>query len=148
MAADILKAACDAARINPKFQPQDGTTFCNLNTDAVASALGVVELHGLMADEIYAKMAANVTGHWAKVLGSIAAQHAQAGGLAIAAMSSGMLGESHGHVAPLYPEQMEFSGSLNRYVPMVSNVGATVGVMKSSQAFPVSVGESDYFVYT
>jgi hypothetical protein len=143
-----LKDACDAALDNPAFQPRDGETFCNLAAASIAQALGCGELQGLMADEIYAKMANNAAGHWTKLDGSSASQKAIAGGLVIAAMSSGMLSEAHGHVAVLYPQSAEFSGSLNRYVPCVANIGKTVGVMKSSEAFPVSVGEADYFAWS
>lgn len=144
---EVLKDACDAARANPSFQPHDGKTFCNLGAMFVAAAFGCVELQGLTADEMYDKMFANVTGKWTRIIGTSAAQNALSGRLVFAAASSGMLGEDHGHIAPCYPEAMEFSGSLNRFVPMLSNIGKTVGVMKSSQAFPVDKGEANYFLY-
>jgi len=75
-----------------------------------------------------------------------AAAHALGGGLAFAAMSSGQLGEAHGHITAIFPAPMQFSGSLNKNVCMVANVGKQNGEEKVSQAFPVALGEPDYFL--
>jgi hypothetical protein len=143
----ILKAACDAALANPAFQPKNGNTFCNFAVQSIANALGCHEFDGLMADEIYQTMAANASGRWTKVSGSDATIHALGGGLAVAGLPSQRLGEAHGHVAVLYPVGMQYSGSLKHDVPVVANVGKTVGAMRSSGAFPILDGEADYFTW-
>jgi hypothetical protein len=144
---DDIKALCDAALANPAFQPKNGVTHCNEAVNQVASAVGCLEFVGLMADEIYQTMVTNASGKWAKLDGSDATIWALSNGLAIAAMPSQRLGEAHGHVAVIYPQGMEGSASLGHDVPLVANVGKTVGVMKSSGAFPVAKGEADYFTY-
>lgn len=149
-----LKAACDAVIADPKLRPildpntgQIVTTFCNFGAMRVAHAMGCDELQGLTADNQYAVMNANKSGLWIKVQGLMAAGLAQQGCLVFAAMTAAMLGEAHGHIAAVAPVPMQFSGSLNRSVPCVANVGATTGIMKSSQAFPVSKGETSYFAW-
>ena len=147
MSVDTLRQACARALDNPSFQPANGETFCNLAVTSVAEAMGCEEFSGLMADQIYAKMEANASGKWEKVVGPVASQDASEGNFVVAAMSSTQLGETHGHVATCYPQAAGFSGSLNKYVPVVANIGKSVGVMKSSEAFPVDKGEPDYFSY-
>src|SRR6185312_11935366 len=141
----VLKAAADAALVNPKFQPGKGETHCNQAVQSIAEEMGCTELSYRMADEQYQVMAANASGRWKKVSGTDATLHALDGGLAIAALPSQRLGEAHGHVAAVYPIGMQWSGSLGHDVPMVANVGKRVGLMRSSEAFPVADGEADYF---
>jgi hypothetical protein len=50
---------------------------------------------------------------------------------------------AHGHVAVVYPAPMQRSGSWNKTVPMLANIGKKNGLMRASQAFPL---EPDYFV--
>ena len=147
----ILKAACDKALANPAYQPNaDGhhETHCNQAVMEIATELGCVDLLHFCADEQYQIMSGNASGRWTKVQGQRAALHALDGGLAIAAMPSQRIGDAHGHVAVVYPQGMEASGSLGHDVPMLANVGKNVGVMKSSAAFPVAAGEADYFIWS
>lgn len=144
----VLKAAADAALATQAFQPGAGVTHCNAATAFIARAMGCLELDGLMADGQCALMAANASGRWRRGTGAEATIHALGGGLAVAAMSSERLAEAHGHVAAVYPLGMQASGSLKHDVPVLANVGRTVGVMKSSSAFPVTKGEADYFLWT
>ena len=51
-------------------------------------------------------------------------------------------------MAIVFPIGMQFSGSLKRDVPLLANIGKTVGVMKSSAAFPILDGEADYFTWS
>ncbi len=143
-----LKAACDLALKDPDFQPDKGVTHCNQAVMFVARNMGCYELNGYNADEQYQIMSTNASGHWQKVGGPDASIHALSDKLAIAALPSQALGETHGHVAACYPLGMQYSGSLKHDVPMVANVGKTVGVMKSSSAFPVADGEAEYFIYS
>lgn len=55
---------------------------------------------------------------------------------------------THGHVAMVYPsDEMKHSASWDKDVPLLSNVGKHNEIMKVSDAFPVSLGEPQYFVY-
>ena len=70
-------------------------------------------------------------------------QHAEKGGLAIAAKKYPV----HGHVAVVFPGPMIYSGSWKRSVPMVANCGKTNGIMPCSMAFSVKDGPPDYFLW-
>lgn len=142
-----IKVLCDDALSNPSFQPKKGTTYCNLAVNSIAKGAGCNEFDGLMADEIYQTMKTNASGKWQKLDGSDVTIWALSNGLAIAALPSQVLGEDHGHVAVIYPLGMQASASLGRDVPMVANIGKSVGVMRSTQAFPVSKGEAEYYTY-
>lgn len=144
----ILQQACDAALVDPDFRPGRGETHCNQAAACIARELGCDELTGYLADEQYQIMSSNASGRWRRVTGSDASIHALGGGLAIAALPSERLGEQHGHVAVCYPVGMQYSGSLGHDVPMVCNIGKSIGIMKSSEAFPVADGEADYFVWS
>lgn len=144
--ADI-KLLCEIVLKDPTLQPVKGVTHCNQAVARVAAAMGCADLNGLMADEQYQVMARNSNGNWKKVSGSDAAIHALGNGLAVAGLPSQTLDEAHGHVAVLYPIGMQLSASLGHDVPMVANIGKTVGVMRSSQAFPVDKGEAEYFIW-
>ena len=149
----ILKAACDSVIADPSLQPKKNAqgqiieTHCNMGAIKVANAMGCHELDNQMADQQHATMIANVSKLWTKVDGITATNYALAGGLAFASMSSTQLKEAHGHIATIYPAPMQFSGSLNKQVPMVSNVGVTDIEEKESMAFPVADGEPDYFTW-
>lgn len=148
-----LKAACDEIVSDPNLQPvKDSSgkiveTHCNLGAMRVARAMGCDELDNLMADQQYEVMSDNATKRWAKVDGMTASAHALAGGLSFAAMTSEQLGETHGHIAAVYPAQMQESPSLGKEVPLVANVGKTDAEEKESAAFPVADGEPDYFIW-
>lgn len=99
----------------------------------------------MLADDMIKIMEENKSGLWKKVTGEQAAIHACAGGLAFAAASSTMLEEAHGHIAAIYPEPVQFSGSLGKLVPVITNVGMLNEIERASMAFPVSKGEPHYF---
>jgi hypothetical protein len=146
---EVLKQACDDVLTDPELAPKTVkgklVTHCNQAAERVALAMGCSDLCAMDADEQYAVM--NGGGDWRKVCGSEATIHALDGGLAFAAMTDAQLEETHGHIAAVYPEGMQASGSLGYDVPLVANVGKSVGVMRSTGAFPPSMGEADYFVF-
>ncbi len=146
---ELLKLACDLALRNEEFKPRNGKTYCNLALRAIARAMGCMEFEArnMLADDMCAMFDANAAGVWMRVDGAEAAVRALSGDLAIAAMSSRRLKEKHGHVAVIYPLARQYSGSLKKDVPMCMNIGRINGLMKVSQAFPVSLGEPDFFVY-
>lgn len=156
--ASVLKTACDAVLTDQTLQPvKDASgniieTHCNIGAARIAASMDCKELSGpdgkaLMADAQHAVMDANASGRWEKVNGSEAAAWALTGGLAFASASSNMLHEAHGHIAAVYPATTQFSGSLNKLVPIVANVGKEDRMEKESLAFPVADGEPDYFTY-
>jgi hypothetical protein len=145
-----IEELCRAALSNPNFkpnQPTPGTTHCNSSVNFIAQGMGCNEFVNLTADQIYQVVATNKSGKWTRRDASDATNWALSNGLAIAILPSSVLKEAHGHVAVVYPKNMELSVSLGRLVCMVANVGATVGVMRSSQAFPVSTGECEYYIW-
>lgn len=146
MNLEALKAACDEVIADPALEPAAGVTHCNEGARRVAHAMGYdgFDDESLLADDMVAIL--NAGAPWAKVDGAAAAAHAAAGGLAFAAMSSGQLGEAHGHIAAIYPAPMGFSGSLNKSVPMVANVGKQDREEKATEAFPIALGEPSYYV--
>ena len=112
MTAEDLKAACDAVIADPSLEPSAGVTQCNEGARRVAQAMGYdgFDDESLLADDMVAIMYAGAP--WEKTDGEAATAHALAGGLAFAAMSSGHLGEAHGHIAAIYPAPMGFSTRL------------------------------------
>lgn len=142
-----LKAICDEVLADPELRPSNGTTHCNQAARKISHAMNCFDFDdlSLTADFMYHIMANG--GKWSKVNGSEATIHALGGGLAFAALSGLQLNEKHGHLAAIYPLGMGYSVSLKKDVPMIANVGRTVGLIKVSGAFPVSLGEPDYFCY-
>lgn len=142
-----LREICDDVIADRSLEPRNGQTFCNEGARRVAQAMDCHDFddESLLADDMIAIM--NSGGAWQLVEGQDAADHAQLGGLAFACLSSHQLGEAHGHIAALYPADMEYSGSLARMVPMVANVGKQDREEKVSAAFPVSKGEPQYYVW-
>ena len=142
----LLKDACDQAIDDPSFAPAAGLTHCNQAVQMIASIMGYSGFAGLLADQMVALMASSPD--WRIATGSEAAVYALSGGLAVAGMASKRLGEAHGHVTVVYPLGMGHSGSLGRDVPMVANVGKFCGICVSTEAFPVAVGEAEYWLWS
>lgn len=142
-----LKEACDDVIADWSLQPTAGVTHCNEGARRVAKALGCNEFDyvNLLADDMIEIM--ELGGRWKKVDGEAATAYALRGGLAFAAMSSIRLNEAHGHIAAIYPAPMQYSGSLGKDVPMVANVGKQDAEEKVSKAFPVALGEPDYYCW-
>ncbi|MDE2099554.1 MAG: hypothetical protein KGL39_20040 [Patescibacteria group bacterium] len=130
-----------------QLQPENGVTHCNQAARMAAQQAGCNEFDNpdLLADDMIRIMEDNLSGKWAVNDGPRASLQAINGGLAFAGMSSKDLGEEHGHIAVIFPGQMEFSGSLNKDVPVIANVGKRNGVMKVSEAFPVDKREPKYW---
>ena len=81
---------------------------------------------------------------WTKDSGEKASEHAEKGGIALAAKVYPM----HGHIAVVFPKgSLAWSGSWGKLVPFVANVGKRNGVMKTSEAFPVLEGQPEYWLY-
>ena len=129
-----LKSILDTVRVQLDLEPHDGETFCNIALDRVLGLCGIPRMVGdngqpLMANDMIDFM--RESPDYAKIDGNAACARASQGILVIACQQEA----SHGHVVPIYPAPMEMSGSYGKAVPMCSNVGRTIGVMRVSQAF-------------
>ena len=135
-----LKAACDKAVTEPAFQPHKtewGTleTHCNQAVVEIAGEMGI-EIPLLLANELCDLFAEK----WEKVSPGNAVQIAMLGGIAVAAKKF----TDHGHVAIIYPVQMQHSETYCQNVPVVANVGKENRVMRVSEAFK-HCDAPDYF---
>ena len=155
MTADELKSLCDRVMELPDLAPVKNAagevveTFCNVGARTIAQGADCHEFDDprLDAEAMGQIMVDNVSGCWEKVGGADATAHAKEGGLAFAFMSRERLKEGHAHIDAVYPDEMEWSGSLGRNVPMLANVGMADQEERESQAFPVEVGEADYYIW-
>jgi len=144
-----LKEILDIVRVQPDLIPvydDKGKlvrSYCNIALDRVMGIMGVPRIMNpingqpLLANYMIDHMEAHDE-QYTKVSGDVACARASMGILVIACQCELM----HGHVAPVYPATMQYSGSWKKDVPMVSNVGKKNEVMKASQAFRV---EPDYY---
>jgi len=139
---------CHMLVADPEMQAE--TTDAGLKTKcnyalrkACIELLDYQGFDGMMANAII-RAAKYSPGMWRMSTGEHARKAVIEGGFAFA----GKEYPEHGHVALIYPGPMMRSGSWDVDVPLVANVGRRNGVMKVSQAFPVSQGQPDYFVYT
>ena len=151
---DQIRAACDQVRAMPDLEPDKDTagnitaTHCNSNAFRVASALGLdlfyatKEKRIMLANEMFASMAAPASGFQRTESHIDAFQAANAGRLVFAAQANAA---GHGHIAPVYPSRgMVLSGNWKCECPYVSNVGKDVGVMGTNFAF---AKPPSYFIY-
>lgn len=153
-----LKTLLDGIVINKAFAPEFDTkgkllaTHCNGALRAAAHGMGCNEFDdlNLLMDDMIAIARKNASGRWSIVDGARAAIHALDGKFGFGGKTSAELNDKHGHGATIYPLGMQRSGSLGKDVPMCANLGGdpkTCGVVKISQAFPVSKGEPAYFIW-
>jgi hypothetical protein len=103
------------------FPTPDGSTFCNLATTAVASAMGCSDFYGKTADEMIALMQAN--SDWSEVPFEKVQDMANQGSLLIAGLDSKALNQTHGHVTVIRPGKACYSGKWG-LTPRCLNVGA------------------------
>lgn len=141
-----LETLCHELISDPALMSRDITndgipeTFCNRAVIRAAQRYGCYALDGLSANAITAILP--ITSGWQLTSQDRATQHAQRGGLAVAAKSY----VGHGHVAVIAPRPMELSGSWRHTVPMVANVGRPPNrIKKTSEAF--TGDEPEYFIY-
>lgn len=150
-----IKEICTKVLADPNLQPEKDErgwikkTKCNIAARMIAQELGCTEFDNknLTAEDMGQIMIKNESGKWEQAGGAKATAHALAGGLGFAFMSKALLADEHAHIAAVYPSPEGFSGSLGKTVPMVCNVGKVNKEEPSSQAFPVSKGEADYYIW-
>jgi len=140
----MLTTAQDNARSNQAYQPRGGVTYCNQATVSVASSMNaptgpLTDTQGqpVLANTMAANLAteaANPNGTWTEVSQSQAVATAGQGNLVLATQANP---GGHGHVATVrVPGQQGESGREARgRGPVVSNVGSTNGVGRTSQYF-------------
>jgi hypothetical protein len=143
MNATRLKEILDRVRQQPDLAPRkDGTTFCNIALDRILGLYGAARMTApknvpLMANDMVDFMRNNPQ-LWVPVNGDVACARASQGVLVVAAQQA----DGHGHVAAVYPAPMEYSGSWNKEVPMLNNIGKKNAVMRASMCFHA---EPEYF---
>ena len=119
---EALSTAQDEVFANPSYQPQDGTTFCNVATQDVLLKMGYAALEGKTADEMYAYI--STSPDWlVKVMADVQSL-VNEGTIIVGILPSTKLGESHGHVNTCTPgTHMDFSGKWNVATPLCMNLG-------------------------
>lgn len=149
MSAGKLKSALDSvlAKAAPggSLAPQpDGTTYCNVAVCDAGRALGLVDWdpNTHTANRIAAICAADTSG-WSVVDSQGAADAALAGRWVLACA----IEAKHGHVASVYPAPAQMSQTWGHVVPMVANVGKSVGIMRASGAFRMA-NQPSYYVFS
>jgi len=137
----MLTAAQDNARANPSFQPSNGLTWCNQATESVAKEMNAPmapfsngQGGHARANEIATNLAAPGSGYRVVPTAGEAVRLAGKGDLVIAVQTNP---NGPGHVAPLRTPGLpgETSGLPGRRGPVVSNVGGSVGVGRTSAFF-------------
>jgi len=131
------------------LQPTPDKTFCNIAAREIANKFDCHEFdnEALLADDMINIMRENVSGNWLMCDGYNATKFSMDGCLVFAGKTGKELEASHGHIAAVVPLPMAYSGSLNKSVPQIANVGRRNGIMKVTEAFPVAKGEPNYFKY-
>jgi hypothetical protein len=146
---DRLENVCKAVVADPNFVTRDITgdsikeTFCNRAVWEIGAEMGcdVFKKRQMYARDIIKHCKSS--GDWTEVSPERALEHAKRGNLTIC----GKRYPDMDHVAAVYPTEMLFSGSWNKYVLVVANVGKKNGIMKVSEAFPVAEGEPQFWAY-
>lgn len=132
-------------------QKPDGSTWCNRWSKEVAKFCGCTDFEDYpkveLADSIYQFLDSNISRRWSRIDKEFASRVASEGHLVFAVLPSWQLNAAHGHIAPLYPAQMEFSESLKEMVPIIANVGKDNGIGKTSKYFPVKIGHPKFFLF-
>lgn len=148
MDTEQLKAALDALVKDPSLAPANGETFCNIGVYRISKLYSVPDFKlnksgdPPMADVMCTIMAASPDFFATDAKGANNA--ANAGSLVIASHPY----DGHGHVAVVYPSpEMYYSPSWKKEVPFLANIGHRVGVLPTSECFPVALGEPTYYVY-
>ena len=135
MNGEQLKEVLDSVRGQKDLVPHDGITFCNVALDRILGLCGIPRIinplagQPHMANSMIDYMRASTK--WQAVNGDVACARASQGVLVVACQQE----DGHGHVSPVYPVPMQFSGSWGKDVPMLSNVGKRNGVLRASQCF-------------
>jgi len=135
-----LKEICDRTAADISLAPRTTggitVTFCNVAFRHIAQALGCADFPAsLCANDMIGLISKN----WIRADAGQAQRAALAGRLAAACKK----GNTHGHIAAVYPAPMQYSGTFGKNVPLVANVGRQNGIMRVSQAFSA---EPDYYI--
>lgn len=145
MTAIELKIVLDHVRSHDDLQPRDGKTYCNIGIHRIFGLLNIPQminkltLQPLLANDM-CDCLRDSPSKWVKVNGDVATARSGKGGVVLACQKA----DGHGHIACCYPIPAEFSGSWNKWVPMLNNIGKKNAIMRSSQCFRT---EPDYYAY-
>ena len=135
---DTLARLCRAAV--ERFKPEeDGTTYCNIGVNHIATGMGYKGFAGLLANAMVAKMASDAD--FSPVPAEEAKRLADMGEMVVA----GQKGSPHGHVAVVMPgRDLVQSGKWGKKAPVVANVGKSNSIFGANFAF---VTEPKYYVW-
>ena len=122
-----------------QYKPRGGNTYCNLAVSKILEGVcGETPFYDekkgrvMLANEMIESMAGRPTMFVLLKDGMDAFDNAKEGYVVLACLT----GTGHGHIAALYPsEEMEFSASWDKAVPMLANVGKENAVMRASKCF-------------
>jgi len=121
----IIKIAKDVLPLY-KARDLDGDgepeTLCNFFVNDVATKVGCISLHGLLANQMIHLFDANIA-DWQPLDPDEAQAEANLGRLVIAGWCNPHGG--HGHVCIIIPGTLTWSKQFNDDVPMAANAGAT-----------------------
>ncbi len=125
---NLIAAVCSSwSKVLPspygsgEFTPHDGITFCNEYIQDVCPKFDYQNFKGLLANSIFDVMMKHPN-EWTDVPGMVAQQHANVGGLVIAAWQNP--NGPHGHVSVVFPGLLGTSDKWkDASVPSLANVG-------------------------
>jgi len=136
-----LITAINMAFLNNEWYPKKVAgkwiTYCNKSVRFICQQLGI-ELPPTyaLANDICDYLDGPYSSDWEEISYEDGFAEAKKGNIVIA----GQKGSPNGHVAILYPaDDMQYSGTFGGLVPIVFNMGLTVGIVKLSFAFKSSV---------
>ena len=138
-----LKTILDSVRAQEDLQPAYNlageviVTYCNIGIDRILGLYGALRMTNRLSGQPHLAndmidCMENNPALYLKVSGEEAAAMAIIGGLIIAGQKDD---SGHGHVAAVYPGPTDYSGSWAKDVPVLNNIGKTVGVLRASQCF-------------
>lgn len=117
----LLMEACCQVFGDPSLWPSGDETYCNFAVQDVTHFYGCNDLDDKSANEILTFMAES--SRWKELAMPDVQIQANVGSLVIAAASSDMLGQKHGHVCVIRPGRQQYSGHWNAEAPACMNLG-------------------------
>lgn len=138
-----LKDICITVLADPDMVQEGAVTWCNRGNGIIAAHMGCFEITEFMLAKEQIEEARG-SSKFIQGTAEEAAAHAKEGGYGFA----GRIYEDSAHVDAIYPTDTKHSGSWDKQVPLVAHIGrAPNGIMRASEAFPVSEPEPVYFLY-
>lgn len=141
----LLIEACCQVFGNETLWPKGDETYCNFAVQDVAHYFGCLELDDKTADEMCSFMETSQS--WQEIPMKDAQFTANHGSLVIAAATSQVLGQKHGHVCVIRPGQEKYSGHWDQSAPACMNLGRAGTCSISKTVNYAFVPEPRFFVW-